>query len=47
MSAVSAVRLSLAFLASIILASCAPSGGVMRDEGASPDPVMGDWLVMS
>ena len=44
MNAVSAVRLSLAFLASIAVTSCAPSGSVMRDEGASPDPVMGDWF---
>jgi hypothetical protein len=43
MRTVAIVRLLMAFVLSMGLMSCAPSGNVLRGDGPAPDPVMGDW----
>ena len=37
------LRLCAILLTAVFIVSCAPSGVTTKDEGASPDPVMGDW----
>ena len=43
MNAAATVRLSLALVLAMMLASCTPSGSAIRGDGSPPDPVMGDW----
>jgi len=43
MNAAAIVKLSLAFVLAMMLASCTPSGSAIRGDGSPPDPVMGDW----
>lgn len=37
------IQLSMTFVLSMVLVSCAPSGIATRGDGPAPDPVMGDW----
>jgi hypothetical protein len=39
-----ATRTSVILLAALVVASCAPTGTVTRDEEMMPDAVMGDWF---